>query len=114
MTTPEEQAAKDAARRAEKERIRQENAARFQAEVPQMLRDLPPGMTHNDLVMEHQKLRMKSMEMQQMVITGKLPVAVEQDLSGKIVEQIHKVEARIAELSGAARDAVGKGKGPGF
>lgn len=112
--TPEEQQRAAEERRAMKERIKAENQARYEAELPGLLTPLKEGMSYNELVMEHQRLRMKIMEMQQLVITGKLPVAFQQDCEGKIVAQIHKVEARVAELQGQGSGAVGKGKGPGF
>lgn len=114
MSTPEEQQRAAEERRAAKERVKAENAERYAKELPALLRDLPAGMGYNELVMEHQKLRMKIMEMQQLVITGKLPLAFQQEWEGKIVGQIHQVEARVAELQGHGASAVGKGKGPGF
>ena len=112
MTTPEEQAREQ--RRLEKERIRKENVEKYEQELPALLTPLTADLNYNQLVMEHQRLRMKIMEMQQLVITGKLPLPFQQEWERRIVEQIHKVEERVATLQGRGASAVGKDKGPGF
>lgn len=90
--------ADDAARRAEAQRLKeaekQANHARFEKDVEAMLKPLPATMDHGSLVAEHQRLRMKIMEMQGLVIKGRFDFKLAQDYERKIVGQIHLVEER--------------------
>ena len=86
--TPEE-------RRARKAREKAENAAALEKELEdQYLRPLPETMGFSELQAEHTRLRMKIMEFQQLVITGKLDVKAAQDFERRMVAQIHQVEER--------------------
>jgi hypothetical protein len=80
-------------RRARKAAEREENARRLESELEsQYLRPLPPRMSFNECQAEHTRLRMKIVEFQQMVITGKLDPKKAQELERRMVAQIHAVE----------------------
>lgn len=95
MTTPETPKETPEERRARKAKLREENAARLEAELERdYLTPLPDDMAFNDLQMEHGRLRMKIMEFQQLVITGQLDMGKAQEFERRMVEKIHQVEER--------------------
>lgn len=82
-------------RRARKAREREENAQRIRAELDRdFLQPLPERMSFHDCQLEHTRLRAKIMEMQTLVVQGKLDVKREQDLEKLMVEQVHRVEEK--------------------
>lgn len=86
-------------RRARKARERAENAALLERELEdQYLRPLPDTMGFGELQAEHSRLRMKIMEFQQLVITGKLEPAKAQAFEKRMVEQIHRIEEKARNL----------------
>ena len=87
------------ARRARKAQERAENGKRLEDELEsQYLRPLPERMGFAECQAEHTRLRMKIMEFQQMVITGKLDVKVAQEMERRMVAQIHQVEEKARNM----------------
>jgi cell wall assembly regulator SMI1 len=83
------------ARRARKAAERAANAARIEQELgDSFLRPLPTNMGFHDCQAEHTRLRMKVVEIQNMVIAGKMDIAKAQDFEKRLVGQIHAVEER--------------------
>ena len=82
-------------RRARKAAEKEANGKRLQDELEsQYLQPLPERMSYNDCQAEHTRLRMKIVEFQQMVITGKLDLKKAQELEARMVAQVHLVEER--------------------
>ncbi|MFA5860992.1 MAG: hypothetical protein WDA16_04795 [Candidatus Thermoplasmatota archaeon] len=80
-------------RRARKAIEREANAAKLESELEsQYLRPLPDSMGFHECQAEHTRLRMKIMEFQNMVITGKLDVKRAQEFERRMVAQIHLIE----------------------
>ena len=90
-------------RRARKAAEREENARKLETELDsQYLRPLPERMSFHECQAEHTRLRMKIVEFQQMVITGKLDPKKAQEFEKRMVGQVHAVEekARQAQTGG--------------
>ena len=90
-------------RRARKAAERDANAKKLETELEsQYLQPLPEGMSFNECQAEHTRLRMKIVEFQQMVITGKLDPKKAQEFEKRMVGQVHAVEekARQAQTGG--------------
>ncbi len=109
MTSDDEVAQRREERRKLKAAEREANHARFEKDLVDMLQPLPEQMDYHALVSEHQRLRTKIMEMQQLVIVGRFDHTLAQDMERRIVEQIHKVEEKSHGLQsgGAAEERPG-------
>jgi hypothetical protein len=79
-------------RRARKAREKEANHARFAEEIAGLLKPVNPSASFEECVAEHQRLRGKIVEMQQLVITGRFDPRVASDYERQLVEQIHRVE----------------------
>ena len=83
------------ARRARKAAEREANAKKLETELEsQYLQPLPERMGFNECQAEHTRLRMKIVEFQQMVITGKLDPKKAQEFERRMVGQVHAVEEK--------------------
>lgn len=87
------------ARRARKAAERAANAARIEQElVDSYLQPLPAHMGFHECQSEHTRLRSKVVEIQNLVIAGKMEIAKAQDFEKRLVGQIHQVEERARNL----------------
>ena len=87
------------ARRARKAAQRGANATRLDEELAdQYLRPLPDRMSFAECQAEHSRLRMKIVEIQNLVIAGKLDLARAQDMERRMVGQVHAVEEKARSL----------------
>ncbi len=109
MTTPPVETPEE--RRARKAQMRAENAAQLEAELERdFLQPLPEDMAFQDLQLEHQRLRMKIMEFQQLVIQGKVDLAKSQEFEKRMVEKIHVVEERARTAGAGGRHVPRRGE----